>query len=137
MTYRIAIVGSRTFPTRRARELAFAFVAASATDASVCSGGAIGPDTEGRRAAQFYRREFYAHLPDWETYGKSAGFRRNVMIEADSDECIALWDGKSRGTKHTIDLFTRSKKPVVICGPHFPLACATKAEVFLCGKLQS
>ena len=47
---------------------------------------------------------------NWDLYGKSAGYIRNEQMAkyAMSDNSygvlIAFWDGKSRGTKHMIDL---------------------------------
>lgn len=47
---------------------------------------------------------------NWNSFGKSAGYRRNAeMAKFASEEgnigvLIAFWDGKSRGTKHMIDL---------------------------------
>lgn len=41
---------------------------------------------------------------DWERFGKSAGYIRNVEMAKVSDCAFILWDGKSRGTKHMIDL---------------------------------
>lgn len=41
--------------------------------------------------------------PDWNTYGKGAGFQRNGQIVAASDRVVAFWDGKSKGTKDTMD----------------------------------
>ena len=41
---------------------------------------------------------------DWETYGKSAGYRRNVDMAESADALVALWDGVSNGTKHMINI---------------------------------
>lgn len=46
-------------------------------------------------------REFPAN---WSLYGKSAGYRRNVEMAENADALIALWDGKSRGTQHMINI---------------------------------
>jgi len=40
----------------------------------------------------------------WNTYGKRAGYLRNERMAHYADALIAIWDGKSRGTKHMIDL---------------------------------
>lgn len=49
---------------------------------------------------------------DWDTHGKSAGYKRNSQMADHADMLIAFWDGKSKGTKHMIDL-ARAKKLIV------------------------
>lgn len=41
---------------------------------------------------------------EWNKYGKSAGYRRNEKMADYADYLIAIWDGKSKGTKHMIDI---------------------------------
>jgi len=41
---------------------------------------------------------------DWETYGKRAGYLRNLQMAEGSDALIAIWDGKSLGTMHMINI---------------------------------
>lgn len=51
---------------------------------------------------------------DW-TLGKGAGFFRNIeMAEKGADLCIAVWDGKSRGTLNMIQEATKVGIPVKI-----------------------
>lgn len=52
--------------------------------------------------------------PDWNRYGKRAGFLRNELIVAEADKVIAFWDGTSKGTKHSIDLAIKAGKPLDI-----------------------
>jgi hypothetical protein len=69
----------------------------------IVSGGARGVDS---LAAAWARRNGLAvveHLPDYASYGKAAPHVRNRKIVADADRVVAFWDGKSRGTKSTID----------------------------------
>lgn len=40
----------------------------------------------------------------WHLYGKSAGYKRNNQMAEYADCLIALWDGKSKGTSHMINL---------------------------------
>ena len=44
---------------------------------------------------------------DWNTHGKSAGYKRNEQMAELGDYLIAFWDGVSRGTKHMIDIAVR------------------------------
>ncbi|MDD4352254.1 MAG: hypothetical protein PHU71_04745 [Candidatus Gracilibacteria bacterium] len=56
---------------------------------------------------------------DWDKYGKSAGYRRNVDIVKNSDIVIAFWNGISKGTRHTIDISLVNDKPIFVynyCG---------------------
>lgn len=51
---------------------------------------------------------------DWDTYGKSAGYRRNEDMAKIADACIVFWDGESRGSKHMIDIAEREGLPLRI-----------------------
>lgn len=77
------------------------------------SGTARGADSLGEQFAYTWGYDVVRFPADWDTYGKSAGYRRNAkMAKFASEEnnvgvLIAFWDGKSRGTKHMIDLAKR------------------------------
>lgn len=80
----------------------------------IVSGGAGGVDTLAKAYAE---REgyHYVEVPAmWNTHGKAAGFVRNAIMVDLADAVIAIWDGESRGTKSTIDLGIKSKKPVIV-----------------------
>lgn len=49
---------------------------------------------------------------NWDKYGKSAGYRRNKEMVDIASAAICFWDGKSKGTKHTIDL---CKEKEILC----------------------
>lgn len=53
---------------------------------------------------------------DWDRLGKRAGYVRNAEMANFADTLVAFWDGKSKGTKHMIDIMTRSddKKVIVV-----------------------
>lgn len=76
----------------------------------VISGGARGADTLGERFAKEFGLEVKRFIPDWDGLGKRAGYVRNAEMAKYSVEdyndgmLIAFWDGKSKGTKHMIDL---------------------------------
>jgi hypothetical protein len=69
----------------------------------VVSGGARGVDRLGERWAREHGIAIRQFLPDWNTHGKSAGFIRNDLMVKYADALICIWDGTSRGTKHTLD----------------------------------
>lgn len=51
---------------------------------------------------------------DWNTYGKSAGYRRNSEMGEFADAAVCFWDGNSKGTKHMIDIMNKLGKPVYV-----------------------
>jgi len=70
----------------------------------IVSGRARGADALGEKYAiehGYPKRLFPAN---WRKYGKSAGYRRNEEMAKYGDKLIVFWDGKSKGTKHMIDL---------------------------------
>lgn len=75
------------------------------------SGTAKGADTLGEQFAYTYEYDVIRFPADWNTYGKSAGYRRNAEMAKYASEAygvlFAFWDGQSRGTKHMIDLAKR------------------------------
>jgi len=97
---RIAIVGSRDWKDRDAiRD----YIQSLPKDTIVVSGGARGVDLTAEVAAKELGLETKIFLADWDNQGKSAGILRNSLIVSYADEVVAFWDGKSKGTKDTID----------------------------------
>lgn len=80
----------------------------------VVSGGAKGADSLGEKWANEMGIKKYILKPDWKKFGRSAGFIRNRDIVSNSDLIIAFWDGKSSGTKHSIDLAFELKKDILV-----------------------
>lgn len=70
----------------------------------IVSGVANGADKLGEMYAKDRDFSIIKFPADWDTFGKSAGYRRNAEMAEYADALIAFWDGKSRGTKHMIDL---------------------------------
>lgn len=44
---------------------------------------------------------------DWKRYGRAAGRQRNLQMAVYADALIAVWDGKSPGTRHMIETAKR------------------------------
>lgn len=70
----------------------------------IVSGGARGADKLGELYAHTNLHSLKVFPADWEKFGKSAGYIRNEEMAKYADCLVAFWDGKSRGTKHMIDL---------------------------------
>lgn len=59
---------------------------------------------------------------DWKSLGKRAGYARNEEMAQQADALVAVWDGKSPGTKHMIDIARKAGLKVFISldGEHIP-----------------
>ena len=109
---KLAIVGSRDFDDYDKLKESIPF---EAPDISVIiSGGAKGADTLGWRFAATMGIPTLIFKPEWDKLGKKAGFIRNQQIVDACDMVLAFWDGKSKGTEHTISLAKKAKKPTFI-----------------------
>ncbi len=69
----------------------------------IISGGARGVDTLAERHARAHRIALRIFLPDYAAYGRAAPLIRNRKIAEECDQMLAVWDGRSKGTKYTID----------------------------------
>lgn len=108
---KIAIIGSRTFTDYKLLDqvLNDFMDKNNILITHVISGGANGADKLGERFADSIGAEKIIFYPDWNKHKKAAGFIRNKDIVDNSEMVFAFWDGKSRGTKHSID-YARSQK---------------------------
>lgn len=80
----------------------------------IISGGAIGVDTLGEKFAREFGFALEVYPADWNKYGNRAGVIRNEEMAKDADALIAIWDGKSKGTKHMIDVANRLGLPTYV-----------------------
>lgn len=65
----------------------------------IISGGARGVDTCAKKYALSHNIKLTEFYPEYDKYGKAAPIKRNLLIIDSADIVIALWDGRSRGTK--------------------------------------
>lgn len=80
----------------------------------IISGGAKGADSLAEKYAKEKNIQTKIFLPNWNKHGKAAGFIRNTEIVERADMVIAFWDGKSKGTDHSITIAEKMDKPVYI-----------------------
>lgn len=80
----------------------------------IVSGGAAGADSLGERYANEKGLQKEIYVPQWDLFGKSAGFLRNITIIENCDMVVAFWDATSKGTKDSIDKARALKKTTLI-----------------------
>jgi hypothetical protein len=54
------------------------------------------------------------YKPDWAKYGRGSGVVRNRLIIEDCVYCIAFWDGKSKGTRNSIEMCKKLNKRITM-----------------------
>lgn len=106
---KIIIAGGRDFNDYPSLKDYVDKIIVNVDDPEVVSGTASGADSLGERYALEKGIPVKRFPADWERYGKSAGYKRNLQMGEYADALIAFWDGKSRGTKHMIEIAQRLK----------------------------
>ncbi len=111
---KIAFVGSRDFKDLEFAKLKMLQIMSENASAIMVSGGARGIDKLAEYCANSRGLKTEIYPAQWEQYGKKAGFIRNEFIIGASDLVFAFWDGSRKGTKHSIHLAIKMKKPLDI-----------------------
>lgn len=70
----------------------------------VVCGMARGVDRVGLDFAKKNGLQWHERPADWNSHGKAAGHVRNAQMADEADALLAVWDGKSPGTKGMIDV---------------------------------
>ena len=83
------------------------------SDIHIIEGEASGVDKISKQFAQSKNIPVIEMPADW-SIGKHAGILRNIKMYENTDEVLILWDGNSRGTRHTIGLCEKGDKPYTI-----------------------
>jgi hypothetical protein len=78
----------------------------------IVSGTARGVDQIGEKYGLTNNIPIVMFPANWNKYGKSAGYVRNTEMAKYADALIAVWDGKSSGTRHMIKIMHDMQKPV-------------------------
>lgn len=110
---KIAIVGSREInPSFEFIDKIITEINKDKEEVTIISGGAYGVDKHAANYAKIKKFKLIEFLPDWNKYGKSAGYIRNKEIVKNADYVVAIWNGKSRGTLHSINIAKEFKIPI-------------------------
>jgi hypothetical protein len=105
MTARVIVAGGRDFNDYELLKstLDEFFCRLDDVDIQIVCGEAKGADTLGKRYAQEHNIPVVSFPAQWDRYGKSAGYKRNVEMAGYANMLVAFWDGESKGTKNMID----------------------------------
>lgn len=113
---RLIIAGGRDFSDRNLMDIEVSkFISELVSEFPECnvrivSGHARGADQCGEDYGRDHGHTVCVFPANWKLYGKRAGYLRNCEMAEFASEpnsigaLIAFWDGKSRGTKHMIDI---------------------------------
>ena len=105
---KVAVIGSRTLHLENLRD----YLPDDTTE--IVSGGAKGIDADAKKYALQNHISLTEFLPDYQRYGRGAPLKRNIQIIDYADIVLAVWDGKSRGTKYVIDQCKKKNIPLKI-----------------------
>jgi len=109
---KVIVAGSRSITDLSVVELAIKDSALQATE--IVSGGACGVDRLGERWASNHRLPIKRFTAQWATRGYGAGYVRNREMAHYADALVAVWDGRSGGTRHMIETMQAAGKPVFV-----------------------
>lgn len=105
---KLAIIGSRCLMINDIQK----YIPNRVTE--IVKGGAKGVDYCAKKFALSRKIKVTEFLPDYKRYGRFAPLQRNLKIIDYSDEVLAFWNGKSRGTKFVIENCEKSGKKLTV-----------------------
>jgi len=116
---KIAVIGSRDFEDYSVLSFILNKLFSKYEYIKIISGGARGADKLAEKYAKEHNIPIKVFKPEWndkETgeFIKGAGFIRNKEIWDNSDLGIAFWNGKSKGTEHSISISKKQNKKFYI-----------------------
>ena len=100
VSVKVAVVGSRSLAHLQV-DFILPYIPEDATE--IVSGGARGVDQMAVQLADKRGVPCWEYLPDYARYGRGAPLVRNREIVKQADLVLAVWDGKSRGTRYVMD----------------------------------
>lgn len=86
---------------------------------AIIEGGASGVDALAARYAEEHGIKHIRVPADWGRYRQGAGRKRNELMAEMGDALIAIWDGKSQGTRHMIECADKKGLVVQVLTVHY------------------
>ena len=101
---KVIIAGSREFNDYNKLCNVCDYYLSKQSEIEIVSGTAKGADQLGERYSKERGYALKQFPADWNKFGNSAGYKRNVEMAEYSDALIAFWNKESKGTKNMIDI---------------------------------
>ena len=101
---RVIIAGSRNFNDYEILKKKLNAILKNQKEVTIISGTANGADKMGEWYANENHLKLEQYPAMWDLFGKKAGYMRNEEMVKVADAAIVFWDGKSKGSKHMIDI---------------------------------
>ena len=113
-THYVAVVGSRSRTDKEYIHKKLDELHSEKPIELIVSGGARGVDLIAEEWADLNKIPKKIFIPDWDKYGKKAGFLRNIEIVNHADVVYSFWDGESRGTLSSMNLAKKNNKKLIV-----------------------
>lgn len=81
---------------------------------TILSGGAKGVATLAEQYADKHKLSKIILRPKYNLYGRTAPLKRNEELVDMADSVLIIWDGVSKGTKHTVAYATKANKNISV-----------------------
>ena len=114
MSFDLVVAGSRDFMHYNLLEETLDTLLVRRVDEgiNIISGTARGADELGQVYADKKGYGVILKPAKWNLYGNSAGYKRNAEMAEIADAVVCFWDGRSRGTKHMIEIAKKKEIPL-------------------------
>lgn len=114
---KVAIVGSRAIKNYAIVKRVMESLPETFKFKMLICGKADGVDMLGDKWAKEQRLAIRYYTPDYDQFGQSAPLERNKVMAQQADVVVAIWNGKSRGTKHMITQSIKAGCRVFVAQP--------------------
>lgn len=81
---------------------------------TIIQGACRGVDLMAERYGKEHGFKVLEYRANWDEYGRGAGVLRNIEMAKAADMLLAIWDMKSRGTRHMLRTMHDLKKPIIL-----------------------
>lgn len=103
--FKVIVAGSREFDDYQFLKKKLDFLLMNVKEEiEIVSGTARGADMLGERYANENNYNIISFKPNWNEFGKRAGYLRNEDMAKYANACVVFWMNKSKGSKHMIDI---------------------------------